>query len=274
MTAIFICTLQIISERIGNQTIHIYTDSLAAIKALGAYKVESKMVMEGIGALIEASQHNDITIIWTPAHSNIMGNERADLLAKRGAKLVAYGPKPFFPITEKRCRAVCDKWMSDTIVKRWAVTSHATHTKEFILTPSVRLSERFLQMKKLDLSITTGILTGHIRLNKHLNRIGVRDDPDCDYCGRAEESGRHFLCECTALSRTRKEIYNKGFLLPSEVLSSQLTKITSFAKRSGRFPSMEVDQINNQILNRQGTRRLAINVDMAGRPLSQQQTNG
>lgn len=74
--------------------------------------------MDCIKALTEISQNNDITIIWTPAHSNILGNERADLLAKKGAIMVAYGPKPFFPITEKKCRAVCNNQLNEKVLQR------------------------------------------------------------------------------------------------------------------------------------------------------------
>lgn len=52
-------------------------------------------------------------------------------------------------------------------------------------------------------SINTGILTGHIRLNSN---IGLRDDPDCDLCGRDRESAAHFLCNCTGFSSIRLEI--------------------------------------------------------------------
>ena len=271
LTAIFICSLQIAEKQYGNSTIHIYTDSQAAIKALSSYKIESKLVMDCVGALTEISQHNDVTIIWTPAHSNILGNERADSLAKRGGSQVAYGPEPFFPTTEKGCRMVCKSWLIGKMEQRWRVTDQAQHTKNFISTPSVKLTNQLLTLTKLDLSITTGILTDHIRLNKYLRRIGLRDDPDCEYCGRTEESAMHFLCECIALSHHRTAVYNKDSVSPDEIMANSLRKIACFVKRSGRFPTLGKEQIN---LPRQGPRRLTNQVNRMGTPQSLQQTIG
>lgn len=203
-----------------------------------------------------------------------MGNVKADLLAKRGANTTAYGPEPFFPITEKRCRTVCNNEMNESMGQRWRAIDSASHTKKFIPAPSVQLTDQFLNLTKLEISVTVGILTGHIRLNKYLKTIGVRDDPDCEYCGETEESAQHFLCDCTALSQHRKVIYNKNTLLPNEVMSTSLKKIVHFVRRSGRFPSLGNYQIQTQILNRHGPRRSTPHVDMTSVQTSSQQTNG
>lgn len=55
LVAIFICALQIAKSRYGNSTIQIYTDSLAVIKALSAYKMDSILVMDCVKALAEVS---------------------------------------------------------------------------------------------------------------------------------------------------------------------------------------------------------------------------
>lgn len=65
LTAIFMCALQIVKDGYGNSTTHIYTDSLAAIKALSSVRIESKLVLDCIEALTKCAQNNDITIIWT-----------------------------------------------------------------------------------------------------------------------------------------------------------------------------------------------------------------
>jgi ribonuclease HI len=271
LAAIIICALQIGKNQHRNSRIHLYTDSQAAIKALSSYKVESKMVMDCINALTGIATYNEITLIWTPAHSSILGNEKADLLAKRGSTLVAYGPEPFFPITEKRCRSICSKWLNEKLVQQWRVTDRSLHTKNFISTPSVKLTEQFLKLTKLEFSITIGILTDHFGLNKYLKRIGVRDDPDCEHCGRAEESARHFLCECTALNHHRRAVYNKDYIQPDEIMSNSLHKIACFVKRSGRFPALGNGQI---LVSRQGSRQSTNHVLMMDMPTSSQQTVG
>lgn len=87
------------------------------------------------------------------------------------------------------------------------------------------------------MSYTVATLTGHIRLNSYLRRVGIRDDPGCNYCGRTEESAKHFLCDCTELSHIRREVYNCDSLTPDEVMKSNIRNIFNFVKRSGRFPT-------------------------------------
>lgn len=43
-------------------------------------------------------------------------------------------------------------------------------------------------MSKKDIRITTGLIAGHCKLNQHLVRLGIRNDPDCDLCGNCGET--------------------------------------------------------------------------------------
>lgn len=96
--------------------------------------------------------------IWTPALSNILRIEKADLLAKMGANLVAYGPEPFFSITEKKCNAVCNNQLNEKLVQRWRVTDRSTHTRKFHINTISKACRAVSESEsKLDLSITIGI---------------------------------------------------------------------------------------------------------------------
>lgn len=46
---------------------------------------------------------------------------------------------------------------------------------------------------KAEISITTGVLTGHYSFNKNLQSIGIRDDPDWNFCGREADTGINLL---------------------------------------------------------------------------------
>lgn len=265
LAAIFFCISEINLAPVSTSPIHIYSDSLAAINAISSYKIESKLVMDCIQALNLIAANRELTLIWCPAHSNIEGNDRADALARVGTQQMAFGPEPFFPITEKRCRTICKLWLQEKMIARWRNTDKCSHTKHFIISPEVKLTNQLLTFSKLKLSFTIGMLTGHIRLNEYLKRIGVRDDPDCDYCGRDSESAIHFLCNCPQLSQIRKEIYGYSFLTPSEAISAGLSKIFSFAHRSGRFPITESYPTTSQTLQRQGGGNATINVVLPNR---------
>ena len=52
------------------------------------------MVLECLGCLDELPTHNSVQLVWVPGHEGILGNERADELAKKGANTPFTGPKP------------------------------------------------------------------------------------------------------------------------------------------------------------------------------------
>ena len=47
--------------------------------------------------------------------------------------------------------------------------------------------------------------SGHAPLNKHLTRIGAKNNPLCPLCGVYEETVKHHLFECFALTDLRRE---------------------------------------------------------------------
>ena len=80
MYAIHICILYLRDE--VNASIAICSDSQAALKALAAAKTTSQLVLETMKALTELSIRNCVRLLWVLGHSDIIGNEEADKLAK------------------------------------------------------------------------------------------------------------------------------------------------------------------------------------------------
>lgn len=257
LAAIQICVSEIEATSTDNTPIVIYSDSLGSLKALGSYKIESLMVMDCIRALVNLCQNRDITLKWVQGHSNNEGNLKADKLAKAGAADPAMGQEPFLGWKERKCRAICDSWVKKCMDERWRYANSCRHTKEFVESPNEKITNKLLTLDKIDMSYTVSIITGNIRLNKYLNTIGVRDDPDCDYCGRDVESAKHFLCECTGFNQLRKDIFDNFQLSPKDTLDLPVRSIATFVKRSGRF-ALSTPNPSSQN-NRQGNGLRAIN---------------
>ena len=73
-------------DRIVNEKIIILVDSQAAILAIQNNIVKSNTVLTCIKNLNILGKDNDVTIAWTPAHTGIQGNEKADILARAGTR--------------------------------------------------------------------------------------------------------------------------------------------------------------------------------------------
>jgi len=50
------------------------------------------------------------------------------------------------------------------------------------------------------LRIMTGLLTGHCHLNRHLNKVGLVNSPECGRCKQASETAAHDLEEISVSS--------------------------------------------------------------------------
>ena len=92
-------------DGIVNEKIIILVDSQAAILAIQNSIVKSNTVLTCIKNLNILGKDNDVTIAWTPGHTGIQGNEKADILAKSGSALNCSGPEPFISIPYASCRA-------------------------------------------------------------------------------------------------------------------------------------------------------------------------
>ena len=106
---------KLIVDRIVNEKIIILVDSQAANLAIQNNILKSNAVLTCIKNLNILGKDNDVTIAWTPGHTGIQGNGKAEILAKSGSALNCSGPEPFISIPYASCRAAIKDWT----VKRW-----------------------------------------------------------------------------------------------------------------------------------------------------------
>lgn len=232
LAAINACCIEILQSEIDG-TICIYSDSRAAIAALGSYSINSKLASECARLLEEISHRNEIKIIWIPSHFGIYGNERADSAAKLAAQQQNVCAQPLLALDPTVAKKSISTWIEDKIVQNWTSAYGCEHTKGFIKKPEHTITRQLLNMHKADVKLLVGALTGHCKLNDHLAKIRLRDDPDCDLCGRAVETAQHILCNCVVLSSIRKRILSKPTLTREELTSKSMHKIIEYIKACG-----------------------------------------
>lgn len=216
ITAISHCAEEV-SCNIFQKNVAIFTDSLAAARALAKCEINSKIVLECRNYLQIAAVNNQVKLVWIKSHSNIPGNELADTHAKTAASRQALGPEPFLPIDYSRARGATNRWLLERRRLNWQGVYGCEHAKMFIDKFDSKLIKQLLWLNKPDLRIATGLLTGHAKVNNHLQKMGIRDDPDCRLCGRDVETTAHLICDCLALANARLAIMGKAKILPMNV---------------------------------------------------------
>ena len=152
-----------------------FVDSQAAIVALTnntptdcAATMAGRRLMSG---MIESGWH--ITLQWIPSHIGIEGNERADQLAKQGARLPQPSNTTSLMTAKNLVERVVSKWTKNFLReactgKQWESLAHDKQIPRNL--PRAEAVAKFR------------LLTGHDYLQAHLHRIGLANSDICLLC--------------------------------------------------------------------------------------------
>jgi hypothetical protein len=123
-----------------------------------------------------------------------IGNEEADGLAEVGSKSSFCGPvEPCLPVPRSLMTRVTKEWLSSNHLSYWNLVSGCRQSKVWIKRPCLKLARFLRNLPRTKLGVLIGLLTGQVRLNKHLHSMGLLSDPRCAACGIEEESALHFI---------------------------------------------------------------------------------
>lgn len=124
-----------------------------------------------------------------------------------------------------------NEWLVSQLAQMWRNERRCAHTKTFVHNADPGITKQILNMSKADTRMVIGLLTGHCKLNHHLARLRIRDDPDCDLCGTTTETAIHIICECSGVARIRQNIYGVETILPADICKFPLHKLVFFFKQ-------------------------------------------
>ena len=126
---------------------------------------------------------------WIPCHCGILGNEKADELAKKGTFILQLTQRKIplrsaVRLIKNKLKVSYEKQVDDsTIHKNWIQGIH-----------DIPDNPRYMAVAAFRL------LTGHDCLAKHLYRFGIFRSPSCVLCRESAEMDGDHLLKCAALS--------------------------------------------------------------------------
>ncbi|KAL0809899.1 hypothetical protein ABMA28_011376 [Loxostege sticticalis] len=204
----------------------LYSDSMAALETVVNHSSLHPLAVESRENLRKAFiQGKDVSLFWIKAHAGLLGNERADDLAKEAA--LGLKRKPDYdrcPVSFAkrtiRYRSIVE-W-SD----RYAKGETAATTKLFF--PDA--GDAFRLIKKIKpAGLLTQILTGHGGFSQYLHRFKCGESPSCDCDPAMEQTVPHLLVHCPVYDKlrfefeqeTNEKIKVNNF---SELISNKITR--------------------------------------------------
>ena len=227
---------ELLTEKMQNQTIVILADSQAAIKALEMSTVTSITVLNCINNLNELGKDNGVLVTWTPAHTGIPGNERADFLAKAGSSMIMYGPEPFITVPYASCVTEIKDWSTERWRTLWRNKKDCLRTKENVGWTKPRLSQRLIRLKRPHLNQVLQVLTGHCNLQRHKRTTHRSESSLCPKCGLDDETPDHHVGTCAYYEDIRNKYFgNKKATIKEMVNKYNISKLAAYLKEAGRL---------------------------------------
>ena len=78
------------------------------------------------------------------------------------------------------------------------------------------------------------LIRGHCDLRGFQNKIGKASSPYCPRCGEdCEETPIHVICECPALSDSRKKCFGRAVAIPEEIWKHSIKGSLNTARQLG-----------------------------------------
>jgi len=179
----------------------VFTDALSVLQALENDNSRDRQITNVSKLISKIITSHEIKVIlqWIPGHTDIPGNDRADLLAKAGASK----PQTETSASLKTAKQVIKQQKKKIWLNQWANSNKGRPIFHHMASPNPK--DEINKLKRNEQTTIFRLRSEHIQLNSHLKRIGVKASSECPLCSCPEETVQHHLFECTALDDLRRE---------------------------------------------------------------------
>ena len=214
------------------------TDSLSSIQTLNNKILKSRTAIKCHHALTALGSECTVSVIWIPGHEGHEGNEKADQLAKEGttSEQLCEGFVPQSHIKNKINEEVRIQTAS-----RWNLDPHKHTTLALGPANSSQHQRAHRDLHRIlsdrdKYRTATQLITGHIALNSHLNKMTLVDSNVCPSCESEAETVEHFVGQCPAYASLRNQHLGTYYDTMANIFKhNSVTKIVSYAKHTGRL---------------------------------------
>jgi hypothetical protein len=109
--AILACAHDIQNHGTPEKHVTIYSDSLAALKALGAVRTMSPLIRQCQEVLNDISTRYAVGLYWVPGYAGVRGNETADRLVRSSSASGFVGPEPALGVSKRDLSSKIGRWL-------------------------------------------------------------------------------------------------------------------------------------------------------------------
>lgn len=218
--------------------IHFFADNNAAIQSIfsgrpAAAQRHSLSFRTAIIHFLNKNPTHTVEIAWSPGHTDIPGNERADKLAKQAVRIEVHKPH-----TRTHSLRMAKEQLLDDWKKIWLQSSrYGGFAPANRFPPSLKPRKHFTQTGRELFTRLTQCRTGHAFVGEYYRRFVPHKDPSCP-CGEDVQTRKHIIQDCPLFDEGR-------FLLcdvsPSLSLTDLLgttegiVALTRYIRRTGAF---------------------------------------
>ncbi|GBE87945.1 hypothetical protein SCP_1201710 [Sparassis crispa] len=186
------------------QHLHFYADNTSAISTIfepktGPGQGHGRIFRQTITEFLDANPENTVEIAWSPGHKGIIGNERADKLAKQATKIVDG------TFTTTRAHAL--RRANEKAFERWTAEWKKTApTGRFAsanrLPPQTHPRKPFTDLPREVFGRLVQCRTGHAFLGEYYAQFVPSETVDCP-CGAHFQTRKHILQDCPRYNNYR-----------------------------------------------------------------------
>ncbi len=166
-----------------------------------------------------------VELKWIKGHSQSVGNDYADMLARKGMELATelIYQSPFRPVTQTQVKKSLRRDFYNKWQRRW--DNDHTCRVSHLFRPQVGERKNISLMSFYELSRLSQILTGHGLFKRHLRHWNDIEDIQCALCGEDDEYSWHLWEYCPIMDDER----GKARYLISHGFSSEKTMLRFFS---------------------------------------------